>query len=144
MQTPLRTAERLALAALLALASATCTDQPTEPGGGHRAQVRFAPAFASNTFVAGLPLDNVTVTVVRAPAETLVVKNAPFAVTDSVLQLDVAVDLKTPSESLEVTLDLLSGPTLLFRGRDTLLVTSGNGGTAAPGIPMTYVGPGAN
>ena len=82
MQTPLRAAERIALAALLVLASATCTDQPTEPGGGHVAQVRFTPVLSSNVFSSGLPLDNITVTVVRAPAETLVVKNAPFALTD--------------------------------------------------------------
>jgi hypothetical protein len=143
MQTPLRTAERLALAALLALATATCTDQPTEPGGGHSAQVRFTPVFAANTFAQGLPLDNVTVTVVRPAAETLAVVNAPFDVTDSVLQLAIPVTLLAPNEDLQVTITLLSGVSILFEGTDTVPVTSGTS-TQAPTITLQYVGPGVN
>ncbi|MEO6067329.1 MAG: hypothetical protein ABIQ41_05015, partial [Gemmatimonadales bacterium] len=146
MRTPLRVAGRTALTALLLLATATCTDQPTEPGGGHAAQVRFTPTFSPSlgAFAAGLPLDNITVTVIRPVAETLTVRNALFAATDSVLQIDVPVELLAPSESLQVTLDLLSGTTLLFRGTRTILVTSGPDGTMAPSIPMTFVGPGAD
>src|SRR5690348_7647051 len=143
MRTPLRAAERFTLAALLALATATCTDQPTEPVGGHAGQVRFTPVFAANTFAAGLPLDQVTVTVVRPAAETLAVRSAPFALTDSVLQLDIPVTLLAPAESLQVTIDLLSGATLLFSGTDLIEVTSGTS-TTPPAITMTYVGPGAN
>src|SRR5574338_703969 len=143
MRNPLRAAERLTLAALLALATATCTDQPTEPLGAHAGQVRFTPVFAANTFAAGLPLDQVTVTVVRPTAETLAVRSAPFALTDSVLQLDIPVTLNAPAESLLVTVDLLSGATLLFRGTDLIQVTSGTS-TTPPAITMNYVGPGAN
>lgn len=143
MRTPLRAAERFTLAALLALATATCTDQPTEPVGGHAGQVRFTPVFNANTFASGLPLDQVTVTVVRPAAETLAVVSAPFALTDSVLQLDIPVTLNAAAESLQVTIDLLSGATLLFRGTDTIEVTAGTG-TTPPAITMDYVGPGAN
>ncbi|HTK56461.1 MAG TPA: hypothetical protein VL295_06545 [Gemmatimonadales bacterium] len=143
MRTPLRAAERFTLAALLVLATATCTDQPTEPVGSHAGQVRFTPVFASNTFASGLPLDQVTVTVVRPAAETLAVRSAPFALTDSVLQLDIPVMLNAAAESLQVTIDLLSGATLLFSGTDTIEVTAGTG-TTPPAITMTYVGPGAN
>ena len=144
MRTPSSAAGRLALAALLALATVTCTEQPTEPGGVHEARVRFTPVFSSHTFVAGLPIDNVTVTVVRPPADTLAVRNAPFALTDSVLNLSLSVALNAPSESLQVTVTLQHGAAILFQGTDTLLVTAGDGGTSVPGIAMTYVGPGAN
>src|ERR1043165_7881026 len=139
MRTPLRAAERFTLAALLALATATCTDQPTEPVGSHAGQVRFTPVFAANTFAAGLPLDQVTVTVVRPAAETLVVRSAPFALTDSVLQLDIPVALNAAAETLQVTTDLLGGAPLLFSGTDLIEVTSGTG-TPPPPITMTYVG----
>ena len=144
MRTPSSAAGRLALAALLALATVTCTEQPTEPGGVHEAQVRFTPVFSSHTFVAGLPIDNVTVTVVRPAADTLAVRNAPFALTDSVLNLSLAVALDAPSESLQVSVTLQHGAAILFQGTDTILVTAGDAGTAVPGIAMTYVGPGAN
>jgi hypothetical protein len=143
MRTPLSAARSVTLAALAALATATCTDQPTGPGGGHAARVHFAPTFVVGHSAAGLPLDNVTVTVVRPAAETLLVTNAPFALDDSVLQLDLAVDLLTPSEELEVTLALRSGVTELFRGSELILVTTGAGGTT-PTIPLAYVGPGAS
>jgi hypothetical protein len=143
MRNPLSAARSLTLAALAALATATCTEQPTEPGGGHAARVLFLPTFAAGSFAAGLPLDNVTVTVVRPAAETLLVENAPFAVDDSVLQLDLSVDLLAPSEELEVTLALRSGVTELFRGTELILVTAGPNGTA-PTIPLAYVGPGAS
>jgi hypothetical protein len=143
MRNPLSAARSFTLAALAALATATCTDQPTEPGAGYAARVRFAPTFVSGSSAAGLPLDNVTVTVVRPAAETLLVQNAPFALDDSVLQLDLAVDLLAPSEELEVTLELRSGVSTLFRGSDLILVTGDAGGTT-PSIPLNYVGPGAN
>ena len=143
MRNPLRSVGRTTLAALLALAAATCTEQPTEPGALRSAQVRFTPVFSS-TFVAGLPIDNVTVTVVRPAAETLLVRNAAFALTDSVLNLDVSVALNAPSESLQVTVSLQHGASILFQGTDTLEVSAGSGGTAAPPIAMRYVGPGAN
>ena len=144
MRTPLRAAARSALAALFVLATATCTEQPTEPGGVHLAQVRFTPVFRANAAIAGLPIDNVTVTVVRPAAETLAVRNAPFALTDSVLNLSLSVALNAPSESLQVSVALQNGAAILFQGTDTILVTSGNGGGPIPGIAMTYVGPGAN
>ena len=141
MRNPLGALRRASFAALLALVSVTCTDQPTEPGMGHSARVLFTPSFAG-TFAAGLPLDNVTVTVVRPAAETLAVVNTPFAADDSVLQLDLQVDLLAPSEELEVTLELRSGLSILFEGTELILVTSGAAG-AAPAIPLAYVGPGA-
>ena len=143
MRNPFRAARSITLAALAALATATCTDQPTEPGAGYAARVRFAPTFVAGNSAAGLPIDNVTVTVVRPTAETLLVRNAPFALDDSVLQLDLAVDLLAPSEELSVTLELRSGVTSLFRGTDQILVTSDAGGTT-PSIPLAYVGPGAS
>lgn len=143
MRTPLRVARAFTLATIAALAAATCTDQPTEPGGGIAARVLFTPTFVAGSFAAGLPLDNVTVTVVRPAAGTLLVQNAPFALDDSVLQLDAQVDLLAPSESLDVTLTLRSGATVLFQGSSRILVTGG-APAAAPAIPLAYVGPGAN
>ncbi|MBW8773491.1 MAG: hypothetical protein JF590_09425, partial [Gemmatimonadetes bacterium] len=137
MRTPLRAIARSALAALFVLATATCTEQPTEPGGVHLAQVRFTPVFASNAFVTGLPIDNVTVTVVRPAAETLAVRNAPFAFTDSVLNLAMSVALNAPSESLQVTVALQNGATILFQGTDLIQVSAGGGGNSVPAIAMT-------
>src|ERR1041385_3648918 len=144
MRNPLSAAVRPALAALFVLAAATCTDQPTEPGGIHAAKVRFTPVFAVNAAVAGLPIDNVTVTVVRPAAETLVVRNAPFALTDSVLNLAIPVTLAAPSESLQVTIALQSGASILFQGTKLVLVDAGDPVGPPPAITMTYVGPGAD
>src|SRR5688572_6305685 len=142
MSNPFRALGQSAFAALLILATATCTGDPTGPG--RAAQVRFTPVLSTGAMGFGLPLDNVTVTVVRAPAETLAVVNAPFAVEDSTLQLDIPVELLAESEDLEVTLQLLSDGTLLFTGTETIQVTTAPGGTTPPAIPLTFVGPGAN
>lgn len=144
MRTPLRVAGRVALAAALALVTATCTEQPTEPGILRSATVRFAPVFPSNTFVAGLPIDNVTVTVIRPAADTIAVKNFPFALTDSVVDLALSVELAAPSETLLVDVELQHGAGILFHGSDTVVVTAGDAGAPIPSITMQYVGPGAS
>jgi hypothetical protein len=141
MPNPLRAAGRSAFAALLILATATCTGDPTGPG--RSAQVRFTPVLSTGAAGFGLPLDNVTVTVVRPPAETLTVVNSPFDAGDSTLQLDIPVELLAESEDLEVTLELFSGTTLLFTGTETIQVTTAPGGTTPPAIPLDFVGPGA-
>lgn len=142
MPNPFRAAGRSAFAALLILATATCTGDPTGPG--RAAQVRFTPVLSTGAMGFGLPLDNVTVRVVRPPAETLTVVNAPFDVADSTLQLDIPVELLAESEDLEVTLELLSDGTLLFTGTEMIQVTTAPGGTTPPTIPLTFVGPGAD
>ncbi|HEU4569631.1 MAG TPA: Ig-like domain-containing protein [Gemmatimonadales bacterium] len=143
MGKPLRALGRTALPVLLGLVAATCTDQPsTAPGGGFAARVQVAPTFGAGAFLAGLPLDQVQVTVVRPAAETLLVRTAPFPADSAALALELPVELLAPSESLDVTVDLLSGATALFHGTRRVEVQSGAAGTA-PAIPMTFVGPGS-
>ena len=135
---------RLAVIPLLVLASATCSGDSTAPSSGHGAELRVRPAFTAAASQANLPIDHATVTVVRAPSETLAVKDTAFVLADTATGLAVPLDLLAPSESLLVGLELRNGPTALARGTAPVEVMSGTPPALPAPIAVAYVGPGAD
>ena len=136
---------RRTLAASAALGTAlllvTCTGEPVAPGAPRLGQVSIAPIWPEASRLGGLVLDNVRLTVVRLPADTLARIARTFAPSTTQLQLTVPVLLLGPSENLQVTLELLSGTTLLFSGTQLISVGAGGGGSPIP-IPVAFTGPG--
>ncbi|MDP9143255.1 MAG: Ig-like domain-containing protein, partial [Actinomycetota bacterium] len=141
----LRSFRRNFVVAALALAGITCSTDTTGPGGGHDAQVRVEAILPAAAHAARVPLGQATLTVVRAPAETLLSQTVAY---DSGAVVDLPVELDATSEDLDVTLTLLMSPTsgfpgvAAFRGRDTITVTGGTPGAAVP-VAVQYIGPGA-
>ena len=124
-----------------ALLLVTCTGEPVAPGAPRLGQVSIAPIWPEASRLGGLVLDNVRLTVVRLPVDTLARIARTFAPSTTQLQLTVPVLLLGPSENLQVTLELLSGTTLLFSGTQLISVGAGGGGSPIP-IPVAFTGPG--
>src|ERR1041385_4971752 len=138
------TMPRRALALTLLVGLASCSsDSSTAPGGTHAGEVSVSPTFTANPALAALPVSQEILTVVRAPAETLVSRTIPMTLGGGPLTVTAPVDLAAVSESLVVSLELRNPATPLLRGVDTLEVTSGAVGSDLP-IAVTYVGPGAD
>jgi len=141
---PLVRARRLAAAFSLPLILGTCTEGGTGPSA-HRAALAVTTTLPSAADLASfnLVIDNVRLIVVRPPAETLFDQVVAFPASQTSLQLSATVDLQQDQETLDVTIQLLSGSQVLFSGTQSLQVTSGP--TPAPAvIPVIYAGPGSN
>ncbi|MDE3052955.1 MAG: Ig-like domain-containing protein [Gemmatimonadota bacterium] len=127
-------------------------DAPTGPGHGRGGPIslRLAPSFSAATAAAydglgafGLTVDNVHIHIDHppAPAFDTVVVVAPGA--DSIT-LDLPVVLNSPTEVLNVQIELRDGTQVLFSGTQTVTASVGSTSvTPAPSIPIVYVGPGA-
>lgn len=135
----------IALAASVALAVvlATCTQEPAGPT--RRTALSVVPVLPAGANVAAfnLTLDNVRLIVVRAPADTVFDRTSAFPANQSSLALSADVPLEQSTETFQVTIQLLSGTTLLFTGTQTVAVTAGQS-TPPAQIPVTYAGPGQN
>ncbi|MGH7702233.1 MAG: hypothetical protein ACREMO_04030, partial [Gemmatimonadales bacterium] len=134
---------------VLAVGLSTCnSDTPIGPGGrggGQPGYLAFRPVYSTRGLPPGLPLDRVHVIVVRLPNDTLANTFATFNTTTNQLQLTIQVLLQQPAETLEVTLELLSGSTVLFSGTQPMLVLQGPPGTTpADSVPLAYIEPGAH
>ncbi|MEO8636640.1 MAG: hypothetical protein ABI587_15290 [Gemmatimonadales bacterium] len=140
-----RASGRRALVACAALGSAlllvTCTGEPVAPGVPRLGQLSIAPIWPDASRLGGLVLDNIRLTVVRPPADTIARVARTFAPATTQLQLTVPVLLQGASENLQVTLELFAGTTLLFSGTQTIGVGVGGGGSPIQ-LPVTFTGPG--
>ncbi|HWA16175.1 MAG TPA: hypothetical protein VG817_07075, partial [Gemmatimonadales bacterium] len=128
---------------LAGVAVTTCADNPTAPNRPGFGTLRVQPAFDQYALFAPLVLNQVRVVVVRQPSDTVVDTVAAFQPTDTELRLDLRIALQSSRETMAVTLNLLSGTTLLFSGTEDVEVRQGTGNTPTS-IPVTYSGPGAN
>ena len=134
----------LGLAAVgLALALATCAREAAGPP--RRAAFSVSPVLPAGLSLAAfnLTVDNVRLIVVRPPADTVVDQTFAFPANQSTLSISADVPLEQSPETFQVTIQLLSGTTLLFAGTQSLAVTEGTSTTPAQ-IPVTYNGPGQN
>jgi hypothetical protein len=127
----------------------TC-DAPTNPGRRGMAYISVAPVFSRDALgnFSGLTVDQVRITVIRPPSDTLARVTIPFSVESTSVTARVLVQV-TGSEFLSVTIEMLagSGPTatVVFTGTQTVQVDPGvaNPPPAVP-VPVTFVGPGTN
>ncbi len=145
---PLR---RLGYAALRAVAFAavflflsTCTDEPTAPRWGF-AKLAVHPELAPGIAPAGsaVAVDAIRVQVIRPSTEEIIVdQRYPFDPSASSIQVTVSVPLASAQETLQVTLDYLSGTTLLYQGSQNVVIQAGANGNQPVNIPVVYAGPG--
>jgi hypothetical protein len=121
----------------------TCTHEAAGPGP--RASLAVAPVFPANLDLSSfnLTIDNVRLIVVRPPADTVYDQDEAFPLNQSSLPLTADVPLEQNPETFQVTVQLLSGTTLLFSGTQDVSVSSGSS-PAPVQIPVTYSGPGKN
>jgi hypothetical protein len=126
----------------LALALTTCA---REAAGPRHAAFSVSPVLPAGLSLAAfnLTVDNVRLIVVRPPADTVVDQTFGFPANLSSLPISADVPLEQSPETFQVTIQLLSGTTLLFAGTQSLAVTEGSSTTPAQ-IPVTYNGPGQN
>ena len=148
----MRTSIRFTAFALLVLIGVTCTDGPTSPNGkGGPAFINIVPSFsvqAASTLrdlsSFGLAVDNIHIHIDHPPAEPFDTMIVVPAGADS-LVLNLPVILNSPTEQLNVHIELRHGDQVLYSGTQT--VTATVGATTSSGaaiVPISYVGPGAN
>lgn len=133
------------LAAAAVLALTTCLSEPTVPTGSGAGMVAIRPAFSTsvNLGALSLPIDALHLVLVRDPSDTVADTLVTFSVDDDTLRLSLIVPLRQSPETLQATLELLSGVLPLFLGTSRVEVRRGaNSGAAI--VPVAFVGPGAN
>lgn len=121
----------------------TCTHEVAGPGS--RVSLAVNPVLPANLDLSSfnLTIDNVRLIVVRPPVDTVYDQDAAFPLNQSSLPLTADLPLEQNPETFQVTVQLLSGSTLLFSGTQDVVVSAGS--TPAPvQIPVTYAGPGQN
>ena len=103
-----------------------------------------APVLPSGTSLAAfnLSVDNVRLIVVRPPADTVFDQTVAFPANQSSLPISADIPLEQSPETFQVTIQLLSGTTLLFAGTQCVSVTADQV-TPPAQIPVTYSGPAA-
>lgn len=121
----------------------TC-DSPTGPGR-RMAQLSLAPVFSVNAVgqFAGLTVDQIRLTAVRPPSETLVTRTIPFPADSESVQADLPVAV-TGTETLTVYIELLAGGQVMFSGSVSVEAAPGAIASQATPIPVSYQGPGSN
>jgi hypothetical protein len=136
----------LAVLASLAfvLALTTCENEAAGPAR-HRAalavQAELPPGADLVGF--GLAIDNIRLIVVRPPSDTALDSTFAFGANADNLQVTADIQLEQSPETFQVTIQMLSGSTLLFSGTQNVALSSGQRSTPAQ-IPMSYAGPGQN
>ncbi|MEO8199826.1 MAG: hypothetical protein ABI679_04820, partial [Gemmatimonadota bacterium] len=138
---------RIAGVVSLSVALITCgggdAAGPSTPAIG---TVAFGAVYPSGQFSGGnLTIDGVHAVVVRPPSDTLRETTQAFDPGLDQLQLKLtALLLTATAESLDVTLDLLSGSQVLFTGTSRLEARAGSPPTpTVPTVPLVFVGPGS-
>ena len=139
---------RLAGVCLLPMLLATCgEDGPGGPSGPPvigRVEFTSGPIMSGGYFGPNLPIDRVHILIVRPPSQTLRDTTRAFDANLNRLRFDLPVLLSAAAESLDVTLELLSGTTVLFSGTSRLEAQAGPPSTTPPPpIPLIYSGPGS-
>jgi hypothetical protein len=133
-----------ALTALLVAGTLT-TCARDAAGPGRRVALAVEAVLPSSLELAAfnLAIDNIRLIVVRPPADTVFNSTFPFLPSLDSLQLSAEVTLEQSPETFQVTIQLLSGTTLLFSGtQDVTLSSEANNPPAQ--VPVTYSGPGQN
>jgi hypothetical protein len=128
---------------VLAVSLATCTRESAGPP--RHVAFSVAPVLPSGTSLAAfnLSVDNVRLIVVRPPADTVFDQTFAFPANQSSLPISADIPLEQSPETFQVTIQLLSGTTLLFAGTQSVSVTA-DAVTPPAQIPVTYSGPGQN
>jgi hypothetical protein len=129
----------LALAAIGLLA--TCQHETVGPG--RRAALAVAPVLPSATRLAAfnLTIDGARLIVVSPPADTALDRTYPFPANQTSLQIEADISLDQSPQTFAVTIQLLSGSTVLFAGTQNVTLSSGSS-TPSTQIPVIYTGPG--
>ncbi|MBS1240701.1 MAG: hypothetical protein H6R40_128, partial [Gemmatimonadetes bacterium] len=124
------------------LALAGCMDTTPSGDEGPVAQLAVTPVLPASLSqgVFDLPIDRVTVRLIRPPAALILDTLVFFPADQSQLSIRIRVPLNTPREELSVSLELRAGKRILFAG--TELVEFTGDASVAPTIPLQYVGPG--
>src|SRR5512143_2777461 len=135
----------IALTASVALAVSLATCARESAGPPRHAAFSVAPVLPSGTSLAAfnLSVDNVRLIVVRPPADTVFDQTVAFPANQSSLPISADIPLEQSPETFQVTIQLLSGTTLLFAGTQSVSVTADQV-TPPAQIPVTYSGPGQN
>jgi hypothetical protein len=142
---------RALAALLLPLLVATCTEEPMAPRGpvGFAQLAVEANAPGAGQF-AGMTIDFVQAVVTKPnpqldKLDTLASKTIPFPPDANTINLGLTLLLSQSVDTVDLTLNYLSGIALLFTGGQRIEVRQGPAGAnPVPAIPMLYVGPGAN
>jgi hypothetical protein len=90
-----------------------------------------------------LTIDHVRLIAVNSKGDTAFNQLFSFPANQPSLSLTADVPLAQSPETFQVTIELLSGTTLLFSGKQTISLTSGSSNPTAQ-IPVSYSGPGQN
>jgi len=134
---------RIALSVLLAAGAAMTCENPTGPV---RRQIALAlhPQFAtaaSGSF-GGLSVDQAKLFVVQGETDTISKQSFPFYPDSAQIAAHVSLVLDS-TETLQVTVQLLSGGVLMFTGTAPVTVSpSGLAGGTTVEVLLVYVGPG--
>jgi len=120
----------------------TC-DAPTNPGR-RAAFINVVPVFAANGLgnFTGLTVDQVRLTVIRPPAETLARVTIPFHPDSQSVTASIPV-VVNGTEMLSVIMEMLSASTVTFTGVEVVQAVQGVTDPAPTPIPVTFVGPGS-
>jgi hypothetical protein len=136
------------LAALASLAFvfvlSTCENEAAGPARRRAAlaiQAELPPAADLAGF--GLTIDNLRLIVVRLPSDTAFDSTFAFGASLDSLRLTADVPLEQSPETFQVTIQMLSGSTLLFSGKQSVDLSAGQSNPPAQ-IPVSYAGPGRN
>jgi hypothetical protein len=128
---------------LSVLASWTCDREAAGPGPRAALAVEATLPPSLNLASFNLTIDNVRLIVVRPSADTVFDQLFSFPPGETSLPIEADVPLEQSPETFQVTIQLLSGTTLLFSGTQDVDLNAGQ--TPPPRqIPVSYSGPGQN
>jgi hypothetical protein len=121
---------------------ATCQNETAGPG--RRAALAVTPVFpaGANLAAVNLTIDAARLIVVGAPADTAFDQIFPFPANQTSLHIQADITLDQSPQTFAVTIQLLSGTTVLFSGTQSVALSSGASSPAQ--IPVSYTGPGQN
>ncbi|HKV76139.1 MAG TPA: hypothetical protein VJN95_16595, partial [Gemmatimonadales bacterium] len=142
---------RALAASLLPLILATCTQDTMGPvGRPGLAQIPLDLEAPNTSQFAGLSITSVRATVTKVDlvhdrTDTLLTKTAPFAADQNTLTLSLQLVLTQPEDTVDVTIDYLSGTLVVFTGVQSVIVKQGPAGSNGDvTVPVNYVGPGSS
>ncbi len=131
------------LPVVVAAGAAVTCDAPTGPAR-HMVALSIQPLLkvTLGTF-GGLSVDEARLIVVKPATDTVATQTFSFSPDSAQITANVSVPV-TDTATFYVTVQLLSGTTLLFSGVDTVLVTAGLPTGSPSSVVLYYVGPGKN
>ncbi len=137
------TGARALTALVVAGTLTTCARDAAGPGRRVALAVEAVLPSSFELAAFNLVIDTIRLIVVRPPADTVFGSNFAFLPSLDSLQLSADVTLEQSPETFQLTIELLSGTTLLFSGTQDVTLSSGSSNPPAQ-IPVSYAGPGQN